>query len=254
MLKDFKNILRKSNSDQRMGNEEGMKPIYRSITTQDLLTDEEIHARKEVQKTIASVRTSLKITFALNTVISDLMQLTNTLVSTADAVGLMTHFDNLSVLLRMLAPIAPAFAEECWERLHAAKVNQEKRESSDSPLSSAAVSSSSSSSSIFAAPFPSDDFHDLAKGSRQICIVQENGKKRLVLQIPKVPVELLLLTEEKEDEKEGREKKLRDWMMRQIQGTDAGRNWLAKAKTEGKIWERIVVAKEGESGVEVGGG
>lgn len=244
IIKDLWNILGKSSSNQLRGEQDRMKPSYRAIPIFDSLTDEEIHTRTEVQKTIASVRTSLETTFALNTVISDLMQLTNTLISTADTVGPLLQSNNLNVLLRMLAPIAPAFAEECWEILQAPTLNNQKRESSDNPSTSAAAINTSSS--IFNAPFPTtDDSYDWGQRSRQTCIVQENGKKRLVLQIPRVPDALLPLQADKDEEKELKQKKLQDWMMKQIGDTEAGRKWLAKAKEEKKIWARIVVANGG---------
>lgn len=240
-------ILGKPTLDRQRGHEDTRKPYYRAIATLGSLTDQEIHAQTEVQKTITSVRSSLDTTFTLNTVVSDLMQLTNTLISTANAVGPLLQFNNLSVLLRMLAPIAPAFAEECWEKLQVQITKIYQRESSDSPSSPAAISGSSSSSSIFNAPFPTSDYsYDWAQRSRQVCIVQENGKKRLVLQIPTVPADLLALKDEKGEEKESKKKELQKWMMKQIQDTEAGKAWLAKAKEEGKTWHRIFVANGGK--------
>lgn len=237
-------------ADQQKGNQEAaVKPYYRAIPTLKFSTDPEIHAKTEVQKTISSVRDSLEITFALNTVISDLMQLTNTLVSTADIVEPSLTFNNLSVLLRMLAPIAPAFAEECWEKLQISiqknqQQQQQSPESSDSSSSPATSSdssrSSSSSSSIFDAPFPTNDYSyklTVAAQSSQTCIVQENGKKRLVLTIPQVPEELL---------KAGQEKELQEWTINQIEETVLGKPWLAKMKEQGKIYERVVVANKAQ--------
>lgn len=221
-------------SDQGREIRKAGKQCYYAIPSAHPWTDAEIHARTEVQKTIASVRSSFDTTFALNTVISDLMQLTNTLVSTADAVSPLLNFNHLSALLRMLAPVAPAFAEECWEILQVSFQENQQYKPSDSISSSAARSHDSS---IFDAPFPTIDYsYKLSMRSRQTCIVQENGKKRLVLEILPVPEELL---------KDGKEEDLQGWVMKEIENTDAGEKWLTKAKEEGKIWERIVVANRG---------
>src|SRR5439155_23809140 len=71
-------------------------------------------------KTIASVTESFSQTYALNTIISDLMTLTNVLWDTPPSsdTAAMLRYLSLTSLLRMLAPIAPAFCEECWETLH----------------------------------------------------------------------------------------------------------------------------------------
>lgn len=207
--------------------------INRATTTSPLvyppqysLAGPERHLWTQVQKSIISVRSSLYDTFTLNTVISDLMELTKTLISTFEVVKPMQNFHGLSVLLRMLAPIAPAFAEECWESLHASI--PEIQRSPDTPVAK----------SIFDAPFPeSDQSSNSVSRPPQKCIVQENGKKRLILDIPAAPLPLLEV---------GKEAHLREWLLDQIRETGEGRQWLARAREQKKKWSQIIVAKGGK--------
>lgn len=213
------------NFEQTSGNEGAGNPYPFVMPPLNSLADSEMHTWTQVQNSIASVRSSLDTTFTLNTVISDLMELTNTLVSTFEVVNPVLNFNSLSVLLRMLAPVAPAFAEECWEKLHASIPQSERR------------SGTSLATSIFDAPFPVNDQSGRTMSQlRQKCIVQEDGKKRLVLDIPHVPNELLT---------EGNEEDLQQWSMKQIGETEAGEKWLARAREEQKEWERIVVVNGG---------
>lgn len=189
------------------------------------LTDAEVDTWTQVQDSITSIQNSLTITFALNTVISDLMGLTNILVSTADTVRPAVNYSGLSALLRMLAPIAPAFAEECWKTLHTSLPKMRRRRGS------------ALAPSVLTARFPvNDESMKHVPRPRQKCVVQENGKKRLVLQIPEVPKELL------QDDKQ---KDLEKWIMKEIGDTEAGGEWFARARQEQKSWERIVVAHRG---------
>ncbi|CZT10191.1 related to leucine--tRNA ligase precursor, mitochondrial [Rhynchosporium agropyri] len=81
---------------------------------------------REVQATISTVTDSYAKTHSLNTVVSDLMALTNTIIEYDDSrvdtkngitirakKNLVLHATRL--LLQMMAPITPAFSEECWE-------------------------------------------------------------------------------------------------------------------------------------------
>lgn len=118
-----------------------------------------------VQRTILSVTDSYQKVNSLNTIISDLMVLTNTIISNAGGTpALRTHA--VSALVRMLAPVAPAFASECWQLLGAKE-----------PLFSSSVRF----------PVP-DGTLPLMKPREQPCAVQINGKVRAVVDIP-IPAE-----------------------------------------------------------------
>ncbi|KAL1896571.1 coenzyme A transporter [Sporothrix stenoceras] len=128
---------------------------------------------REVQTTIASVTSSYTKIYALNTVVSDLMRLSNTLVA-AHENGIVTPAvlrAAVSTMVRMLAPITPAFAEECWSILEPA------------------------AGSLFTpdkgVSFPSEDGSVAWLQPRlQNCAVQINGKLRCAVDIPRAPEDL----------------------------------------------------------------
>ncbi len=128
-------------------------------------TDYEKKLWLAVQKAISSITTSLSKTYSLNTVVSDLMSLTNTL-STASLVIPATSpvlVRSLAMLVKLSAPLTPALAEESWTILHSPQTAQ----------------------SIFAEAFPTEDgsAESLAKSAKITCAVQVNGKKKLTLDI-----------------------------------------------------------------------
>ncbi|KAH8149807.1 uncharacterized protein LAJ45_05959 [Morchella importuna] len=71
---------------------------------------------REVQVTLKEVTSSFSETYALNTVISTLTKLTNTLhgLKPGAGVGAGVRYRALETLVHMMAPVAPAFASECW--------------------------------------------------------------------------------------------------------------------------------------------
>ena len=173
--------------------------------------DTELH--RAVQHTISSVTTSLSTTFTLNTVVSDLIKLTNLIISTS-ITNKATLYYAISSLLRMLAPIAPAFCEECWERLH----------------------HPTAGSSIFMQPFPTaTDTPSPGKASQQ-CAVQENGKLRFAVTIPTAPEVLL-------DNKD--QTSWVAWVTAEIEKTPEGAKWLESRR--GREWKRVVVVKGGKT-------
>lgn len=139
---------------------------------------------REVQRTVASVTTSYQTVYSLNTVISDLMSLTNAIAAESDARDEI-RCASLSALIRMVAPVAPAFASECWQLLGATK-----------PLFSGAVR----------LPVP-DGTLPLMKPRTQTCAVQINGKVRVAVDIPR-PEETMADAE------------LKDWIVDRILETD----------------------------------
>lgn len=119
---------------------------------------------RDVQRTIESVTESYHNVYSLNTVVSDLMSLTNTIAAYPAAESKYRCLA-LSALVRMLAPIAPAFASECWQLLGAGE-----------PLFSG--------STRFPEP---DGTLPLLKPRTQTCAVQINGKVRVAVDIPRPP-------------------------------------------------------------------
>ena len=173
------------------------------------LSSSEVHLYSTLQKTIASVTTSFSTSFTLNTTVSDLMSLTNAFAATCPISPELYH-RTLSSLLRLLAPIAPAFAEECWDCLHNGQ--------------------NLSATNILAQPWPVVEKEAEVKETYQSCAVMENGKLRFV-------VEIRAPSEELADEK------LQEWVFDEVKGTEMGRRWLEDR--EKKQWKRVVIVKGG---------
>ena len=132
---------------------------------------------RDVQRTIGSVRRSYDGIYSLNTVVSDLMSLTHTVGEHKAAASNTVKWAAASAMTRMLAPIAPAFAEECWAILTQDKVTS---------------TSTTHTPSMFAScRFPDQDgSEELVRPRRQACAVQVNGKVRGVVQIMPAPAGL----------------------------------------------------------------
>ena len=181
-------------------------------------TDHELKIWLQVQKTIKSVTASLSDTFALNTVVSDLMELSKILIApTRYRPNWQVEYQSWSVFLRLLAPIAPAFAEECWERVHAL-----------------CKSVASPKISIFHERWPEEDgtlAMSLNRG--QTCSVQENGKFRFAIDIEQPPEGL-----HEASDLQG----LKIWAVEQIKRTEQGKKFL-----EGKVFDAMHVARKGKT-------
>ncbi|KAJ4250533.1 coenzyme A transporter [Fusarium torreyae] len=149
--------------------------------------DAEAAIWRDVQRTITSVTASYEEVYSLNTVVSDLMILTNTLAENTAAHPVVKR-EGAEALVSMMSPITPAFAEECWVLLHP------------------------STPSIFqSASFPVADtsLAELVRPRLQPCAVQVNGKVRGVVNIPPPPADLA-------------GDALRDWMVKEILATEEG--------------------------------
>ncbi|KIW88661.1 leucine-tRNA ligase [Cladophialophora bantiana CBS 173.52] len=158
--------------------------------------------------------------YSLNTAVSDLIKLTNGL----EAIGInnltpsIAHV-TVTALLKMMAPITPAFAEECWERV----VPDSER-------------------SIFDVPWTGDVMtseQEVALRSRKTsitCAVQINGKLRFTAQVPSPPPE----------GKAGYDSAAREAeIIRAVLETEEGRVWL----TEKNSWEkrkRVIIVGGGK--------
>ncbi|CAK7224421.1 coenzyme A transporter [Sporothrix curviconia] len=175
------------------------KASLTTATTADELArwDADATVWREVQSTIASATASYTRIYALNTVVSDLMRLSNTLVAAHEA-GIVTPAvlrAGVSALVRMLAPIAPAFSEECWSML----------EPGAAGLFTAAT---------LEFVFPQEDGSVAWLQTRlQKCAVQINGKLRFAVDIPRAPVHL-------------RDNELSAWLSDAILATEEGRERL----------------------------
>ncbi|KAM0557842.1 hypothetical protein ACHAO7_002159 [Fusarium culmorum] len=174
--------------------------------------DTEAAIWRDVQRTIASVTASYDEVYSLNTVVSDLMILTNTLADNIKASPVVKR-EAAQTLISMMAPITPAFAEECWALLHP------------------------SSPSIFGSTnFPKVDtsLTELVRPRVQSCAVQINGRVRGVVNIPPPPAELA-----------GDE--LRDWMVKEILQTEEGAARFSGGQYDLRAAKRAIAVKGGKT-------
>jgi len=177
--------------------------------------DQQVSLWLTLQRTIVSVTDSLARTNSLNTVVSDLMSLTNTLLDSPDSTCLLQPHV-LSALIRMMAPITPAFSEECWETLHTL---------SGSPPNIA---------SIFEQRFPEPDGTlQTLKSRNQTCAVQVNGKLKFAIEIPKAPAGVV-----------GEE--LAHWIKEKILESNEGSTKLVDAFDVSKA-RKVIVVKGGKT-------
>lgn len=162
---------------------------------------------REVQKTIKSVTASYNDVYSLNTAISDLMILTNTIIANSTAHE-RVQSEAVSALVCMMAPVTPAFAEECWSVLNPG---------SNSLFRSGAL-------------FPTvDGTETLFKPIKQTCAVQINGKLRFATEILQPPAGI------KGDQ-------LKDWVLGQLKKTEKGKG-LSEETLAAK---KVIVVKEGK--------
>ena len=170
---------------------------------------------REVQRTITSVTSSYNKVYTVNTVVSDLMILTNAIAgSKAD---LLIRREAVSALLRMLAPITPAFAEECWSVFS----------SSQTPIFHQKGSSGGASF-----PVP-DGTEALLQPRKQTCAVQVNGKLKCAVEIPQPPAGLT-----------GNE--LRDWVVEEVLKTDEAKSRLSSGNADVRAAKKVILVKGGK--------
>ena len=177
------------------------------------------------QNTIKSVTDTFEQNlYGLNTVVSDLIKLTNGLIA-LDPSKLIPWlaYDCVSALLRMLAPIAPAYAEQLWEELHA-------------------QSRLAAHSSIFEHPWPQSVLDDELKAhfrsqlKTMTCAVQINGKLRFTAVVPSVEG-LKTGTDDRGPSEEV--------LLESILATKEGNHWL-KEKNDWGSWKRVILVDGGK--------
>lgn len=200
-------------------------PAPNSPLPPQLLTaanDRDATALLATHQTITSVTRSIETNpYGLNTVVSDLTKLTNTLAPSS-SLSPTVQYITTSTLLRLLFPIAPALASECWEVLH----------------DPALPATQAIESSIDKTPWPSpllteeQEQHLSSLSTTQTVAVQINGKLRFRVNIPQFSSSTSGSTTEQ------------DWVIDHILETNEGKLWL----TEKNDWEkrkRVVVVPGG---------
>ncbi|KAL4782285.1 hypothetical protein BJX76DRAFT_333058 [Aspergillus varians] len=191
------------------------------------LSDNDAEAVLSTHRAICSVTSCIeKNPYGLNTVVSDLTKLTNSLLSSTPTSPHILYLA-ISSLLRLLAPVAPALSSECWEILHSSIVPKQ----SDSELKVPA---------IFDCPWPTpplttDQADILSARGGQVVAVQINGKMRFTVTIPRI---LSPTTAESGVTEQ-------DYIVSRILETEEGRLWFR----ERNDWEkrrRVIVVQGGK--------
>ncbi|KAI1643156.1 leucyl-tRNA synthetase [Daldinia loculata] len=176
---DFVQGVRKSREFEPMSSTvfNGKAYFSRSVDEMQKMNEKEsaqwaadVEVWRTTQNTIASVTNALEKVYPLNTTVSSLMGLTNILVENQLASDIIKR-EATRRLIQMMAPITPAFAEECWSIL------------------------APNSQSIFAKGeciWPAlDGSIQLLGRSHVSCAVQVNGRVRCVVDIPTKPAEIV---------------------------------------------------------------
>ena len=216
---------------------------YQGRAVIDQLRDDEVEPFLLIHDTINSVTQTFEHNlYALNTTISDLIKLTNALLAIAskspairereegstpnfqprDLLRPSVNYYGLSALLRMLAPIAPAFAEECWEKLHFSTFKGGELVPS-----------------IFESTWPVsvlDATHASSLAQRRktmVCTVQVNGRLRFSLEMP-----ALSTIEVSEN---GQYSSKEDFLAEKLLESEQGRFWLTEKNDWAKRKRMIVV-------------
>jgi leucyl-tRNA synthetase len=186
------------------------------------LSDRDADAVLFTHRTIVSVSQCIENNpYGLNTVISDLTKLTNSLSSSPPTSPAILYIC-LSSLLRLLSPVAPALTSESWEVLHQTILDSEEKEQIND---------------IATAPWPTPLLTDseanaLSSRGGQIVAVQINGKLRCSVMIPRLQSAASSPTDEQ------------DWIIDRILETDEGKTWL-REKNDWEKRRRVVVVKGG---------
>jgi leucyl-tRNA synthetase len=194
-----------------------------SNNPQRTFTPEETSLLSQTRSTIESITAKLEAVQRLNTVISDLLKLSNALdaahrsaTSAAPSVSADVFRRCASALVRLMAPVAPAWAEESWAALGGAP-------------------------SVFDAPWPvPGEIPAAAAAAETTTVLQLDGRRRCDVRVAAPPEELL---------GPGREKALEEHLLRQLfELSPAGKRlWESKAiLNRGKNVERVIVVKGGK--------
>ncbi|TAQ87048.1 hypothetical protein B7494_g4633 [Chlorociboria aeruginascens] len=244
-------------ANQRYGNVETSMLANPAIDSSIKETADTVVAQAElemklwrtVQYTIASVTESYSRTHSLNTVISDLMALSNLIIETSEAQWKREPltFHAIKILIQLMSPITPAFAEECWDILHSPRRSLLKTIFQGTPnyanLFRPGVSFtdifhplSPSIPSIFSSRFPeTDETYDMLAPQTQSCAVQINGKFKFTIDIDIPPTQMSM------DNLEG-------WIMLMVLKSKEGKKRFGSE--EGKIdiraSKKVIVVKKGK--------
>ncbi|RPA72148.1 leucyl-tRNA synthetase [Ascobolus immersus RN42] len=132
-------------------------------------TKEERELLRLLQRTIESTTQGFAETYTLNTIISDMIKLTNTLVASPLPADNPIRLFVLATHLKLLFPVCPAFGEECWALLHGTP--------------DVAAEASDKSTRLEAQTWPEGRKEWLREENVTECVVQVNGRVRFVMDV-----------------------------------------------------------------------
>lgn len=194
------------------------------------LSDSDADAVLATHNTITSVTTCIESNpYGLNTVISDLIKLTNALSSAPPSSPLILYL-SVSALLRLLAPIAPALASESWEALH------EFMKNSNTATPVPPILSFSWPTALLA----TEQAEILSARGGQTVAVQINGKLRCAVTIPR-----MLSPTTTTPQGKGPTQEEQDWIISRVLETTEGKLWL-REKNDWEKRRRVIVVKGGK--------
>lgn len=191
------------------------------------LSDSDADAVLATHNTISSITTCIESNpYSLNTVISDLIKLSNALSSATPSSSPILYL-SVSSLLRLLAPIAPALASESWEVLHKSLLSPSKQ---GTPVTSS--------------PWPTplltpEQANALSTRGGQTVAVQINGKLRCAVTIPRWQ------QPSSAPEKSGTSEEEQTWIVDRVLETPEGKQWL-QVKNDWEKRRRVIVVKGGK--------
>ncbi|TQV99221.1 leucyl-tRNA synthetase, mitochondrial precursor [Cordyceps javanica] len=164
---------------------------------------------RETQRIISNVTRAYDQVYALNVIVSDLMTLTNALVGARDASAIL-QWHVADTMTRLMAPVVPAVAEECWSVLHP------------------------DTASLFkSARFPEvDGSLEVLKPQSQTTVIQINGKLRGNLELPAPEGGLA-------------GDALKNWMVEQILATEEGRAKFGQGQYDIRQAKRAIAVQKG---------
>jgi leucyl-tRNA synthetase len=181
------------------------------------LTKQDYELWIKTQQTIASVNGSFSQTYSLNTVVSDLMTLTNAIYDCPNSSAATPYLKWYATahLVRMLAPVAPGVAEEAWNMLTGA-----------CDTSSVSNSHGFLAPTVFAAGFPIADLDIVPRLVRTVkCVVQVEGKRKFEVDVDK-DFGGNVFTDKKN---------MSRWLLNELLKNKEGKEWLDLET--GKVWQ-----------------
>jgi leucyl-tRNA synthetase len=187
------------------------KPARTDLRAVARMSDVERTAWRKVQETVRDVTNALSETYLLNTMISDLIKLTNALNDlNAENKTVRPDFQLLCVetLVKLIAPVAPAVAEECWRVIVDAKGHGR------------------SWGSVFDTSWPEVDDLKIFDVQDIKCAVQIDGRTKFVIEIPGTMVED------------------KDELIRHVKETSGGKEWI-QSKMQDESPTNVIVSPGG---------